>query len=94
VNTREKSEVGTRLKRIAGQITGIERMVEDDRALPDVITQVSAARAALASVANILLARHVDASAPRARASGASSSISWCGCSRSAMADGSVTASV
>jgi CsoR family transcriptional regulator, copper-sensing transcriptional repressor len=66
VNTREKSEVGTRLKRIAGQITGIERMVEDDRALPDVITQVSAARAALASVANILLARHVEASALQA----------------------------
>jgi DNA-binding FrmR family transcriptional regulator len=66
VNTREKSELGARLKRIAGQVAGIERMLEDERALPDVITQVSAARAALGSVANILLARHVEASATQA----------------------------
>lgn len=66
MNTREKSELGARLKRIAGQVAGIERMLEDERALPDVITQVSAARAALGSVANILLARHVEASATQA----------------------------
>ena len=66
MNTREKTELGARLKRIAGQVAGIERMLENDRALPDVITQVSAARAALGSVANILLARHVEESANEA----------------------------
>lgn len=60
MNAREKSELEARLKRIAGQVAGIERMVADDRQLSDVITQVSAARAALGSVASILLTRHVE----------------------------------
>lgn len=63
MNVREKAEVGARLKRIAGQVAGLERMLENDRALPDIINQVSAVRAALGSVANILLARHVEESA-------------------------------
>jgi DNA-binding FrmR family transcriptional regulator len=66
VNAREKGEIGARLKRIAGQVTGIERMLQENRAVPDVITQVSAARAALASVSSMLLARHVEDSTSRA----------------------------
>jgi len=66
VNTREKTEIGARLKRIAGQVAGIERMLQKDRPLPDVINQVSAARAALGSVAHILLARQVEDSANEA----------------------------
>lgn len=66
MNQREKNELGARLERIAGQVAGLERMLDDDRPLPDVITQVSATRAALASVANILLARQVEASATEA----------------------------
>lgn len=66
VNAREKAELGARLKRIAGQVAGIERMLDDDRPLADVITQVSAARAALGSVASILLTRHVEQRATEA----------------------------
>lgn len=66
MSPREKTEIGARLRRIAGQVAGIERMLEKGRALPDVITQVTAVRAALASVANILLARHVEESASEA----------------------------
>ena len=44
MNAREKGELGARLTRIAGQVAGIDRMLGDDRALSDVITQVSAAR--------------------------------------------------
>jgi CsoR family transcriptional regulator, copper-sensing transcriptional repressor len=66
VNAREKAELGARLKRIGGQVAGLERMLEGDRALPDIINQVSAVRAALGSVANILLARHVEESANEA----------------------------
>jgi DNA-binding FrmR family transcriptional regulator len=66
VNAREKSELGARLKRIAGQVAGIERMLGDDRPLADVITQVSAVRAALGSVAGILLTRHVEERATEA----------------------------
>lgn len=35
-------------------------MLENDRALPEVITQVSAVRSALASVTNVLLAAHTE----------------------------------
>jgi len=60
VNPRDKNEIGKRLKRIAGQVTGIQRMLDEDRELIDVITQVSAVRAALRGVANIVLASHVE----------------------------------
>jgi DNA-binding FrmR family transcriptional regulator len=60
LNTREKADLETRLKRIGGQVAGIQRMVEGDRALVDVITQVSAIRAALGSVSNVLLASHIE----------------------------------
>ena len=66
VNAREKTELGTRLKGIAGQVTGIRRMIENDRDLPDVITQVRAVRAALGAVTNILVAFHVEECATEA----------------------------
>jgi DNA-binding FrmR family transcriptional regulator len=49
-----------RLRRIEGQVRGILRMVEEDRYCIDVLTQVSAVRAALESVALLLLSDHVD----------------------------------
>ena len=42
-----KTSVTKRLKQIEGQVRGIARMVEDDRYCIDIITQLSAARAAL-----------------------------------------------
>jgi len=60
VNLRDKSELNARLKRIAGQVGGIQRMLDDDRSLLDVVTQLSAVRAALGGVANIVLASHVE----------------------------------
>jgi DNA-binding FrmR family transcriptional regulator len=66
VNSREKSEIGARLKRIAGQVAGIQRMLDGDRPLLEVITQLSAVRAALGSVSNIVLASHVEERATEA----------------------------
>lgn len=60
MNARNKADLAARLKRISGQIVGIQRMVDGDRALVDVITQVTAVRAALRSVTNNLLASHVE----------------------------------
>ena len=60
MNARDKTDLGARLKRIGGQVAGIQRMLEEDRSPLDVITQVSAIRAALGSVANILLVSHVE----------------------------------
>ena len=60
MNTHDKTELGSRLKRIAGQVAGIQRMLDDDRPLLEVITQLSAVRAALSGAANIVLASHVE----------------------------------
>ena len=47
-----------RLRRIEGQVGGIERMVEEDRYCIDVLTQISAVQAALDKVALGLLDDH------------------------------------
>lgn len=48
-----------RLNRIEGQIRGIKRMVEQDAYCVDIITQVSAANAALNSFNKVLLGNHI-----------------------------------
>jgi DNA-binding FrmR family transcriptional regulator len=53
-----KEQLLTRLKRIEGQVRGVERMVDDDRYCIDVITQISAIQAALDKVALGLLDGH------------------------------------
>ena len=49
----------TRLKRIEGQVRGLQRMIEEDAYCIDVLTQLSAATKALESVALGLLNEHV-----------------------------------
>jgi DNA-binding FrmR family transcriptional regulator len=53
-----KEQLLARLRRIEGQVRGIERMVEEDRYCIDVLTQISAAQAALEKVALGLLDGH------------------------------------
>jgi len=55
----EKDQVRKRLRRIEGQVRGIQRMVEDDRYCIDILGQVSAATSALQSVALLLLEEHL-----------------------------------
>jgi DNA-binding FrmR family transcriptional regulator len=57
--TREKEEYLKRLRRIEGQVRGLQRMVEDDKYCIDILTQVSAATKALQSVALGLLEDHL-----------------------------------
>jgi CsoR family transcriptional regulator, copper-sensing transcriptional repressor len=57
--TATKDQLLTRLRRIEGQVRGIERMVEEDRYCIDVLTQISAIQAALDKVALGLLDGHV-----------------------------------
>ena len=59
-----------RLTRIEGQVRGLGRMVEDDRYCIDVITQISAVRAALRGVEEELLRDHVGHCIEHAIASG------------------------
>jgi CsoR family transcriptional regulator, copper-sensing transcriptional repressor len=56
--TATKDQLLKRLKRIEGQVRGVEGMVEDDRYCIDVITQISAIHAALDKVALGLLDDH------------------------------------
>ncbi len=55
----EYKDLITRLNRIEGQIRGIRRMVEENAYCTDVLTQVSAANAALNSFNRVLLANHI-----------------------------------
>ena len=56
--TASKDQLIKRLRRIGGQVSGIERMVDEDRYCIDVLTQISAVQAALDKVALGLLDDH------------------------------------
>jgi DNA-binding FrmR family transcriptional regulator len=53
-----KDELNKRLRRIEGQVRGVQRMVDEDRYCIDVVTQISAIQAALDKVALGLLDDH------------------------------------
>ena len=53
-----KDQLATRLRRIEGQVRGVQGMVEEERYCIDVITQISAIQAALDKVALGLLDDH------------------------------------
>ena len=55
----EKKAIRTRLNRIAGQIGGIGRMVEEDRYCDDILIQLSAVDKAVKSLASYILDAHV-----------------------------------
>jgi DNA-binding FrmR family transcriptional regulator len=56
--TPHREQVQGRLRRIEGQVRGLQKMVDEDRYCIDVLTQVSAAKAALDGVALLLLEDH------------------------------------
>lgn len=55
----EEKALLLRLKKIEGQIRGIEKMIENDAYCPDILTQVSAATSALNSFNKLLLSCHI-----------------------------------
>jgi DNA-binding FrmR family transcriptional regulator len=66
----DKDALGKRLRRIEGQVRGIERMVEDDRYCIDILTQIGAAMTALENVGLKVLDEHVNHCVARAIESG------------------------
>ncbi len=56
--TAEKAQLSARLRRIEGQVRGVEKMIDEDRYCIDVLTQISAIQAALDKVALGLLDGH------------------------------------
>jgi DNA-binding FrmR family transcriptional regulator len=56
--TANKEALLTRLRRLEGQVRGVEKMIEEDRYCIDVVTQITAVEAALDKVALELLEDH------------------------------------
>jgi CsoR family transcriptional regulator, copper-sensing transcriptional repressor len=68
--THDKDNYLRRLRRIEGQVRGLQRMIEEDKYCIDILTQVSAATKALQSVALGLLEEHLSHCVTQAIAEG------------------------
>jgi DNA-binding FrmR family transcriptional regulator len=60
MQTGSKNKLKNRLNRIAGQVAGLQQMVENDRYCVDILTQVAAIRSALDAVGVEMLATHLE----------------------------------
>jgi len=60
INQETKKNVLSRLRKIEGQIRGIQRMVEKERYCIDIINQVTAAQRALDQVGLRVMKRHIE----------------------------------
>lgn len=65
-----KADNLARLRRIEGQVRGLQRMVEEDRYCADILTQLSSVQEALRSVARELMRNHLKHCATAAIRSG------------------------
>ncbi len=65
-----KDAIRRRLSRIEGQVRGVDRMVDEDRYCIDIVTQISAVRAALRRVEEAVLRDHVSHCVEHAISSG------------------------
>lgn len=59
MNEKNKEKVIKQLKRIEGQIRGLQRMVDTDTYCIDIITQTSAVKQSLSSVEDLLMENHL-----------------------------------
>jgi DNA-binding FrmR family transcriptional regulator len=57
---RQKKDVLTRLRRIEGQLRGIQRMVEEGVSCPEILTQVAAATAALKKASMTIIQTYME----------------------------------
>jgi len=55
-----QNKLATRVKRISGQVAGIERMLEEKRYCVDILNQIAAVRSALDALGVELLTRHLE----------------------------------
>lgn len=59
MDERDKA-VLTRLRRIEGQVQGLQRMIESGRECEEVLTQIMAARSGMDQVGLLLMERHIE----------------------------------
>lgn len=60
MNGASQKSLVSRVKRIGGQVAGIERMLEDKRYCVDILNQIAAVRSALDALGVELLTRHLE----------------------------------
>lgn len=60
MNADVRKKLLTRANRVAGQVTGVQRMLEEDRYCVDILHQIAAIRSALDSLGVELLTRHLE----------------------------------
>lgn len=60
MNTEIKKQAISRLRRIEGQIRGIQKMIEEDTYCIDIMTQSNAVKKALGSVEDLILKNHLS----------------------------------
>jgi len=60
MDSETKQQALTRLRRIEGQVQGVQRMVEEGKYCVDIMLQISAIQGALEQVSKILMARHIE----------------------------------
>ena len=56
---KDNKKIVARLKRIQGQLTGVEKMIRDDKYCIDIITQTSAIKSAISSMEDEMLESHL-----------------------------------
>jgi CsoR family transcriptional regulator, copper-sensing transcriptional repressor len=66
----DKDKLLTRLRRIEGQVRGIQKMIDDEKYCVDILTQVSSVMAALQKVGVIVLEEHIQGCVRNAIAEG------------------------
>jgi DNA-binding FrmR family transcriptional regulator len=70
MNEPTKKKVLARIRRVAGQLQGVARMIEEDRYCVDVLLQIASARAALGQAGKVVLRAHVETCVSEAIATG------------------------
>jgi CsoR family transcriptional regulator, copper-sensing transcriptional repressor len=70
LNGENKAKARGRLRRIEGQVQGLQRMVDNDAYCVDILLQISAVQGALDQVQKLLLGRHIESCVTDALRSG------------------------
>jgi DNA-binding FrmR family transcriptional regulator len=70
LNAETKAKARGRLRRIEGQVQGLQRMLENDAYCVDILLQISAVQGALEQVQKLLLGRHIESCVSDALRSG------------------------
>jgi CsoR family transcriptional regulator, copper-sensing transcriptional repressor len=60
VSNRQKKDILVRLRRVEGQIRGIQRMIEEERECEAIVTQLMAARSALDRAGLFIMSHHIE----------------------------------